>query len=85
MTHKEMKLCIHFLNQMLEQSFNCACNDVDDSVWDGWTKEERQAFVKESHEWNGDPEEYDPDRLAMLDFEIAGFLVAKLIKEKLGG
>ncbi len=57
---------------------NHGCNDVEDSVYEGWTKEERQQFVKEFHDWNGDPDEYDPNFLHLGDSTIMAFLAYKL-------
>ena len=54
------------------------CNDVPDSIYNGWTIEERQEFVKEYHEWNGDPEEIDKDDLCLPDFAIMAFLAYKM-------
>ena len=54
------------------------CNDVKNSVYKDWTIEERQKFVKEYHDWNGDPEEYDTKFLHLPDFAIMSFLAHKL-------
>ena len=80
MTPNEMKLAAEMLKIADDEFSNHGCNDVDDSVWDGWTIEERQQFVKEFHEWNGDPEEFDPNFLHLQDFCIMGFLAEKLKK-----
>ena len=53
--------------------FEAACTEKD-----GWTLEERQQFVKEFHEWNGDPEEYEETFLHLGDSTIMSFLAAKL-------
>lgn len=78
MKNKEFSLAAKLLKMADEEFGNHGCNDVDESFWDGWTKEERQEFVKEFHEWNGDPEEYDPNFLHLPDFCLMGFLAAKL-------
>ena len=44
----------------------------------GWTLEERQQFVKEFHEWNGDPEYFNKDWLHLGDSTIMSFLAYKL-------
>ena len=78
MTINELKLAAEML-QLAEQEFsNHGCNDVEDSVYDGWTLEERQQFVKEYHDWNGDPHEYDHNFLYLPDFAIMSFLAYKL-------
>ena len=45
-----------------------------------WSKKEKQAFVKSFHEWNGDPEEYDPNDLDLPDWAVASYL-SHLVKE----
>ena len=82
MNTKEIKLAAKFLKLSSEEFGNHCCNDVKDSVYDGWTIEERRKFVKEYHEWNGDPEEYDEDYLQLADFAIMSFLAHKLNENK---
>ena len=78
MNAKEKTIAAKMLETASDKFSNHGCNDVDDDFWDGWTKEERQAFVKEFREWNGDPEEYDPEFLHMQDHSIMSFLAYKL-------
>lgn len=78
MTRKEKKLASYFLELASDVFGNHGCNDVEDEVWENWTLEERQKFVKEYHEWNGDPEEYDENYLHLPDFAIMSFLSHKL-------
>jgi len=80
MTDKEKILASYFLNLASDEFGNHGCNDVEQSVWNNWTIEERQQFVKEFHEYNGDPEEYDPNFLYLPDFVLMGFLSHKLTK-----
>lgn len=75
---KELALAAKMLELASEQFSNHGCNDVDENVYDGWTLEERQQFVKEFHEWNGDPEEYEETFLHLGDSTIMSFLAAKL-------
>lgn len=79
MTELEKKLAVHYLNEhSTELGENC-CNDVDeDVIFKDWTLEERKKFVKEYHDYNGDPEEYDEDFLHIPDFAIVSFLAHKL-------
>lgn len=51
---------------------------IKDSVYEGWTLEERQQFVKEFYEWNGDPEEYSETFLYLGDATIMSYLAYKL-------
>ena len=78
MNEKEFKLAAKMLDLASDEFSNHGCNDVEDSVYEGWTIEERRAFVKEFHEWNGDPEEYNENFLHLGDSTIMSFLSAKL-------
>ena len=75
---KELALAAKMLELASDQFSNHGCNDVDGNVYDGWTLEERQQFVKDFHEWNGDPEEYEETFLHLGDSTIMSFLAAKL-------
>ena len=59
MNKKEQELAAYLLKLASNQFSNHGCNDVDKKAYEEWTIEERQQFVKEYHEWNGDPEEYN--------------------------
>ena len=74
----EKLLAARFLEEVSDLYGYHSCNDVDENVWGSWTIDERKEFVKEYHEWNGDPEEYDPDWLRLPNFAIMGFLAYKL-------
>jgi hypothetical protein len=78
MTSKELKLAAHFLQEARDEFANHGCNDVPESVWKDWTIEERQRFIKEYHEYNGDTEEYNPSNLHVEDWAIMAFLSHKL-------
>ena len=81
MTSNEKKLAAHFLEIASNKFANHGCNDVEDSVFSNWTLEERKKFVKEYHEYNGDPDEYDENFLHLPDFCIMSFLASKLEKQ----
>ena len=78
MTKKEAILTSKILEEASDLFAGRMCNDVDDSFYDGWTLEERRIFIKEYHEWNGDPEEYDENFLHLPDFAIMSFLAYKI-------
>ena len=80
MKDKEKLLAAKFLEEASDEFSNHGCNDVSKSFFKGWSLEERQTFVKEYHEWNGDLEEYDSEELDLPDFGIMSFLAAKLKK-----
>lgn len=78
MNTKEKELAAKMLELASDQFSNHGCNDVEDSVYEGWTQDERKQFVKEFHEWNGDPEEYSETFLHLGDWAIMSFLAHKL-------
>jgi len=82
MNKRELELAAKMLDLADEEFGNHGCNDVDDEVYEGWTRRQRQTFVKAYHEWNGDPEEYSPDQLHLPDFAIMAFLAARIRGEK---
>jgi len=81
MNDKEKKLAAYCLKEASYEYGQHGCNDVDERVWDGWTKEERQQFVKDFYEHNGDPENYNPNFLHLPDYCIMGFLAHKILNE----
>jgi len=81
MKEHEKILAVKMLELASENFSNHCCNDVDEKVYRSWTPEERKQFVKEYHEWNGDPEEYDENFLYLPDFAIMDFLAYKLKNE----
>lgn len=78
MNYKEKILASEMLELASDQFAHHGCNDVHDSFYDGWTIEERRKFIKDFHEWNGDPEEYDENFLHIPDFALMSFLAYKL-------
>lgn len=77
MTNKELKLAGELLDKASDVYANYGCND-----WEfppDWTLEERRTFVKEYHDYNGSPDDYDPDDLWLGDFQVMAFLAHKLI------
>ena len=78
MNDKEKQLAAEFLELAGSEFSNHGCNDVDESFWKDWTLEERQQFVKEYYDYNGDPETYDPDFIHLPDWAIMKFLAHKL-------
>jgi len=75
---KEIKLAQYFMERASEELGNNSCNDVEEEVWQEWTLEERKKFIKDYHEWNGDPEDYDDEELHLPDFAVMSFLSSKL-------
>lgn len=81
MTKKEKELTAKLLDLVSNRLGYNICNDVPDEIFDGWTLEEKQELVKNYHDVNGDPEEYDENNTHLPDYALAWYLSNKLIKE----
>lgn len=55
---------------------NRCCNDFE--FPSDWSKQQKIDFVKEYHDWNGDPEVFNPDVPILPDFAVASFLAWKI-------
>ena len=76
MNEKEKAIIRQFLKDHSHIIGNRCCND-----WGfpkDWTQEERLEFTRAYHEWNGDPECFDPDHLFLSDCAVAEFLAHRL-------
>lgn len=72
MNTKERALAAEMLQLASDSYANHGCND-----WEfpkDWTRKERQQFIRDFQEWNGDPEE----REFLNDFEVMAFLAHKI-------
>ena len=81
MTQKEKQMAAYLLYKARNEFSNHGCNDVDDEIYKGWSLEERRALVKDFHNYNGDPEEYNPDFLHLHDYALMGYFSHKLESE----
>lgn len=79
--NKLKEMLAKFIDLAADELGNNGCNDVDESFYDGWSVEERQEFVKEFHDWNGNPQDYDPEYLDLPDFAIMRFLKDKILED----
>ena len=75
---KELSLTAKLLDLASNQFSRHGCNDLSESVYEGWSIEDKKKFVREYHEWNGDPEEFDEDFLYLPDYAIMRFLAHKI-------
>jgi hypothetical protein len=75
MTDKEQALVGQFLKAFSDRLGNDCCNDWN--FPDDWTHEEKVEFCRAYHDWNGDPEEFNPDHLHLPDFAVAEFLASR--------
>ncbi len=78
--NKEISLVKSFLKEYADIVSNDCCNDW--SFPDDWTQSEKERFVKQYHAWNGDPEEFNPNRLNLPNFAVASFLAFRIGNEK---
>ena len=76
MSEKEKALVKRFLKEHADVIGNRCCNDWD--FPEDWTHEEKVQFVREYHEWNGDPEEFDEKFLHLPDFAVVEFLAHRI-------
>lgn len=76
LNNKEKLVAASMLEEASSSLGNKRCNDWD--FPDSWTHIEKLEFVKDYHEYNGDPEEFDVRYLRLPDFAVASFLAHKL-------
>lgn len=67
-------LAAQLLETASERFTNHGCNDFDPRC----DPQDWLDFVKAYHDWNGDPEEFDPSQPHLPDWAVMSFL-AKLI------
>lgn len=80
MNKNMIKMILYFLGDYEEELSDRICNDFNLKEFIP-EKREREQFVKDYHNWNGDPEEYNPDNLNLPDFAVVTFLIERLRKE----
>ena len=75
LTDNEKKVVVRLLERAADQFSNHCCNDID---LEELTQEEQIALDKKIHEWNGDPEEHDPNSIAFSDWILMSYFAARL-------
>lgn len=81
MTPNEKKLLFAMLEHYSDIMGNAVCNDLP-REWEAMlTKEEWVALDRQFHEWNGDPENHDPNRIMMMDFSVLYYFQRRLKEE----
>ena len=79
MNLKERELAAQMLDAASDEYSDHGCND-----WNfpsDWTHEERLTFVKDYHDFNGNPGDFLPTHLHLPDFAVMSFLAHKLRME----
>ena len=77
----EKQMAVDFLEAYSEYRSNRGCNDLDIDRWK-LTPEQKIDLDKRYHEWNGDPEEHDPEWAARAKY-FTDFCIISLVAEDL--
>ena len=86
MENKYKRLAVEMLMDYASELSNHGCNDFDLKEFLP-ELEDRKMFIRNYHEWNGDPEEYelmkdsDNNFDSFYDFAMASYLARELEKE----
>ena len=80
MNNKEKSIASDMLYILSDMMGNSFCNDWNFPIH--WSEDEKATFVKEFHEWNGDPENFDVNHLVVPDFGVAAFLSSKMLDDE---
>lgn len=75
LTETEKKIVVRLLERAADQFSDFCCNDID---LEGISKDDQIALDKKIHEWNGDPEEHDPNCIAFSDWILMSYFAARL-------
>lgn len=67
-------LAADFLNIASERFSNHSCNDVPESFYKNWSKDQRLQFVKNYYVWNKSPKEFSEDNLNLPDYALMDYL-----------
>ena len=76
MNKKELELAAKMLEQLSEILSNRGCNDWE--FPEDWSDEEKTALIKDYHDYNGDPEEFDDQHIWLQDDSAAMILAEKI-------
>ena len=76
---------LNMVSKLLEMADNVfcnnSCNDLPSDFFEGMEEDEIKELHKHYHDWNGDPEEYDPDEInGLTDSGLMAFF-SDYIKE----
>jgi len=75
------KVHLELLQMIKKRGIGRVCNDLEPEEEALLTQSEWEELSKASHDWNGDPEEYDPKYAKyMSDFMVVEFLEYTLYK-----
>lgn len=83
MTNKEKILIANLLELASDKFSNHGCNDLGESIWDGWTKEEREKLLNDFFRSQGDEEMIDQGYVDIADWLLMYLLAEKLKEESI--
>lgn len=81
LSNNEIKLVAALLDRAGEMFGNHGCNDFFLSLFVDMSANEKRALDKAIHDWNGDPEEHEPNREDydhQADFVLMHFFADRL-------
>ena len=82
MNPKWLAVAAEMLELASDEFSNHGCNDWD--FPDDWTIDERRELVRAIYQDNGDPQNFDPDRLCAMDYQVMRFLARRLKSQAKG-
>lgn len=68
MTKKELLFAAALLKMAASEFVNHGCNDLPKNLYAFFTPEEWDNLNQRYHDWNGDPEEYQPGQVKSYDW-----------------
>lgn len=80
-TEKELQFLIALAKEGASRMSSRICDDLDGepkAIWETFTTEEKDAMTKGFHNWNGDPEEWEPGWWGLGAGMWLSYLVARL-------
>lgn len=78
MTKNQLKLASALLELASKQFSNHGCNDLSEDITDLLSQSEWDELNKEFHDWNGDPENYEPNDIMHYDWLWMNYMSKKL-------
>lgn len=79
MNDKEKKLAADLLMLAAEEFGNHGCNDIDDSLFEGWTDEEKTKLCQDYEMVNSRGRDYQPGDTINSDFVAMYAMAYKLL------
>jgi hypothetical protein len=84
MTNKELKLAAELLRLSADRFANHICNDIDDDLFKGWTKAEKEELAKDYERVNSNLTDWEKGDVITEDW-IAMLAMAQKIEAHIRG